>query len=57
MFEKIFYFLWITYTALSLSGFAFLFCLGMYAKWENAKHRKKLDEMFAKKSSLEDEGW
>ena len=57
MFEKILYSLWVLYTCVSLSGFAFLFCFGMYAKWENAKHRKKINEMLTKKSSLEDEGW
>ncbi len=57
MIEKIFYSLWVIYTVASLSGFVFLFAFALYAKWENARHRKKIDEMLARKSDLEDEGW
>ena len=57
MFTTIFYSLWILYTAVSLTVIGLVTILALYAKWENAKHKKKLDEMFKTKSNLEDEGW
>ena len=57
MFEKIFYSLWILYTAVSLTVIGLVAILALYAKWENAKHRKKIDEMLARKNDLEDESW
>jgi hypothetical protein len=57
MIGTILYSLWVIYTIASLSGFAFLIAFGIFAKWENAKHRKKLDEMLRAKSNLEEEGW
>jgi hypothetical protein len=53
----ILYSLWIAYTVGSLSIIAFLIVFSLYAKWENAKHRKKIDEMLSRKTDLEDEGW
>jgi uncharacterized membrane protein len=57
MIGTILYSLWVIYTIASLSGFVFLFAFALFAKWENAKHRKKIDEMFKAKSNLEEEGW
>ena len=57
MFEKILYSLWVLYTVGSLSIIGLFIAFALFAKWENAKHRKKIDEMFKTKSSLEDEGW
>jgi hypothetical protein len=57
MFEMIFYSLWILYTAVSLTVIGLVAILALYAKWENAKHRKKIDEMLARKNDLEDESW
>ena len=57
MIITIFYSLWVLYTVGSLSIIGLFFAFALYAKWENAKHKKKLDEMFKTKSNLEDEGW
>lgn len=57
MFITIFYSLWVLYTVGSLGIILFLLAFGLFAKWENAKHRKKLDEMFKANSNLEEEGW
>jgi cell division protein FtsL len=57
MFEKMFYSLWIVYTVVSLSTIGLFVCFALYAKWENAKHRKKIDEMLSRKTDLEDESW
>jgi cell division protein FtsL len=57
MIEKIFYYILIAYTVVSLSTIGFFICFALYAKWETAKHRKKIDEMLASKSDIEYEGW
>ena len=57
MIGTILYSLWVLYTVGSLGIIFFLLAFGIFAKWENAKHRKKIDEMLKAKSNLEEEGW
>ena len=52
----ILYSIWILYTATSLSLFILLASLSILAKWEKAKHDKKIQEMIDN-NDYDDEGW
>ena len=58
MLITILYSLWIAYTVGSLSIIGFLTILSIYAKWENKKHREKLDKLLSQnKTDLEEDSW